>query len=229
MFDQLVAVTRGGKMRPGDDRYNLGHGFLVRCDQTRLSSKGSSWSWRSCSKRTKKDAAGWSVLLVDHRGTVRDVYSGTGNWYGFQGLFLLDSLLWGGKLKSLDRGRLYMDYSAPAQAATRKFTLPYDVVSVAAAGRFAPRIRSPTLDLPLGEPLGDPYPGTGGVGRRLVSPTDRNRRDLQHCDVSFTSLYCIVFAWTLAFLVMRRRKPRPSVNRLVKQSGIVACEVLSSA
>ena len=43
---------------------------------------------------------------------------------------------------------------------------------------------------------------------------------------SFTSLYCFLFAWTLAFLVMRLRKPRPSLRRLVKQPGMVACEVL---
>ena len=43
--------------------------------------------------------------------------------------------------------------------------------------------------------------------------------------LSFTSLECLLVSWTLAFLIMRLRKPHPPLRRLVGQPGKVACAV----
>jgi hypothetical protein len=118
-----------------------------------------------------------------------------------------------------------MDHPAPGQEVTRKFTLFDAVVSVAAAG-LALAFARPHLTY-LGANLGA-IPIRGPAGWAGVWSYLRTRTDVTYSIVifSFNSLYCFLFAWTLAFLVMRLRKPRPSLNRLVKQPGIVACEVL---
>jgi hypothetical protein len=118
-----------------------------------------------------------------------------------------------------------MDHPAPGQEVTRKFTLFDAVVSVATVG-LALAFARPHLTY-LGANLGA-IPIRGPAGWAGVWSYLRTRTDVTYSIVmfSFTSLYCFLFAWTLAFLVMRLRKPRPSLNRLVKQPGIVACEVL---
>jgi hypothetical protein len=118
-----------------------------------------------------------------------------------------------------------MVHPAPGQVVTRKFTLFDAVVSVAAAG-LALAFARPHLTY-LGANLGA-IPIRGPAGWVGVWSYLRTRTDVTYSIVmfSFASLYCFLFAWTLAFLVMRLRKPRPSLNRLVKQPGIVACEVL---
>jgi hypothetical protein len=118
-----------------------------------------------------------------------------------------------------------MDHPGPGQELTRKFTLFDAVVSVAAVG-LALAFARPQLTYLEANLWAVPIRGpTGWAG---VWSYLRTRTDVTYSIVmfSFTSLYCFLFAWTLAFLVMRLRKPRPSFNCLVKQPGMVACEVL---
>jgi hypothetical protein len=127
--------------------------------------------------------------------------------------------------KSLDLGTLDMDHPGLGQEVTREFTLFDAVVSVAAVG-LALAFARPHLTY-LGANLWA-IPIRGPAGWAGVWSYLRTRTDVTYSIVifSFNSLYSFLFAWTLAFLVMRLRKPRPSLNRLVKQPGMVACEVL---
>ena len=118
-----------------------------------------------------------------------------------------------------------MAHPGPGQEVSRKFTLFDAVVSVAAVGLALAFARAQLTYLwanlwaiPIRGPA-----GWAGVWSYLRTRTDVTYSIVMH---SFTSLYCFLFAWTLAFLVMRLRKPRPSLRRLVKQPGMVACEVL---
>ena len=42
---------------------------------------------------------------------------------------------------------------------------------------------------------------------------------------TFISMEALLLSSTLAFLIMRLRRPRPPLRRLTKQPGMVACEV----
>ena len=42
---------------------------------------------------------------------------------------------------------------------------------------------------------------------------------------TFVSMQALLLSSTLAFLIMRLRRPRPPLRRLIKQPGVVACEV----
>jgi hypothetical protein len=44
--------------------------------------------------------------------------------------------------------------------------------------------------------------------------------------ITFVSMEALLLSSTLAFLIMRLRRPRPPLRRLIKQPGVVACEVL---
>ena len=62
------------------------------------------------------------------------------------------------------------------------------------------------------------------MGRHLGIPADRADVSGSIVMLSFTSLECLLVSWTLAFFIMRLRKPRPPLSRLVRQPGMVACE-----
>jgi hypothetical protein len=129
--------------------------------------------------------------------------------------------------KSVDLGTLDMARPGSGQEVTRKFTLFDAVVSVAALA-VALAFSRTQLTYLWANLCAIPIRGSAGwagVWSYLRTRTDVTRSIVMF---SFTPLYCFLFAWTLAFLVMRLRKPRPPLRNLVKQPGMVACEVLLS-
>ena len=110
------------------------------------------------------------------------------------------------------------------QESPRNFTLFDAIVSVAAMGLALAFARTHLTYLwanlraiPIREPA-----GWAGVWSYLRIRTDVTRSIVMF---TFTSLECFLLGGTPAFLIMRLRKPRPSLRRLVKQPGMVACEV----
>ncbi len=106
----------------------------------------------------------------------------------------------------------------------RKFTLFDDIVSMAALG-LAFALGSTHLTYLWANLSAIPYPGPAGWGG--IWAYLRTRTDVSGSIVmlSFTSLECLLVCWTLAFFIMRLRKPRPPLRRLVRQPGMVTCEV----
>ena len=110
------------------------------------------------------------------------------------------------------------------QQAPRTFSLFDAIVSVAAIGLTVALARSHLTYL-WANLRAIPYPGPAGWAGMWAYL--RTRSDVSGTIVmlSFTSLECLLVSWTLAFFIMRLRKPRPPLRRLVRQPGMVACEV----
>ena len=110
------------------------------------------------------------------------------------------------------------------QEPPRKFTLFDAIVSMAAIGVTLAVARSHLTYL-WANLSAIPYPGPAGWAGTWAYL--RTRTDVSGSIVmlSFTSLECLLVCWTLAFFIMRLRKPRPPLRRLVRQPGMVACEV----
>jgi hypothetical protein len=117
-----------------------------------------------------------------------------------------------------------MAHPGLAEQTPRSFTLFDAIVSVAAMGLALAFARlsliymwSNLRTIPIGGPA-----GWAGVWTYL-----RTRTDVTVSIVMFTFswLDSLLLCWTLAYVIMRLRKPRPPLRRLVRQPGMVACEV----
>ncbi len=106
----------------------------------------------------------------------------------------------------------------------RRFTLFDAIVSMAALG-LAFALARTHLTYLWANLSAIPYPGPAGWGG--IWAYLRTRTDVSGSIVmlSFTSLECLLVSWTLAFIIMRLRKPHSPLRRLVRQPGMVACEV----
>jgi hypothetical protein len=110
------------------------------------------------------------------------------------------------------------------QEAHRKFTLFDAIVSMSAIGLTLALARTHLTYL-WANLRAIPYAGT--TGWQSLWAYLRTRTDVTGSIVmlSFTSFEGLLVSGTLAFLIMRLRQPRPPFRRLVRQPGMVVCEV----
>jgi hypothetical protein len=110
------------------------------------------------------------------------------------------------------------------QETPRNFTLFDAIVSVAAAGLALAFART-HLAYAWANLCAIPFRGPAGwagVWAYLRTRTDVTGSIVMY---TFVSMEALLLSSTLAFLIMRLRRPRPPLRRLIKQPGVVACEV----
>jgi hypothetical protein len=110
------------------------------------------------------------------------------------------------------------------QETPRNFTLFDAIVSVAAVGLALAFART-HLAYAWANLCAIPFRGPAGwagVWAYLRTRTDVTGSIVMY---TFVSMEALLLSSTLAFLIMRLRRPRPPLRRLIKQPGVVACEV----